>query len=40
MDMVIVHRVDTDIRENQVSSEEFGTLVRKILESRVEPTQQ
>jgi CubicO group peptidase (beta-lactamase class C family) len=40
MDMVIVHRVDTDVQGNQVSSEEFGTLVRKILESRVERTQQ
>jgi hypothetical protein len=32
--------VDTDVQGNQVSSEEFGTLVRKILESRVERTQQ
>ncbi len=35
-DMVIVHRVNTDIRGNRVSSAEFGTLVRMILEARVE----
>jgi len=34
-DLVIVHRVNTDISENRVSSSEFGELVRLILEARV-----
>ena len=33
-DMVLVHRVDTFIRGNSVSAEEFGTLVNLILEAR------
>ncbi len=32
-DMVIVHRVDTDVRGNRVSSGEFGTLVQLILDA-------
>jgi CubicO group peptidase (beta-lactamase class C family) len=32
--MVIVHRVDTDIRDNRVSSGEFGELVSMILEAK------
>lgn len=34
-DMVIVHRVDTDIRDNRVESEEFGALVKMILDARM-----
>ena len=34
-DLVIVHRVNTDISGNSVSSSEFGELVRLILEARV-----
>jgi CubicO group peptidase (beta-lactamase class C family) len=34
-DMVIVHRVDTDVRGNSVSSEDFGTLVQMILDARM-----
>jgi len=33
-DLVIVHRVNTDISGNSVSSSEFGELVRLILEAR------
>lgn len=33
-DMVLVHRVDTDIRGNRVSSAEFGRLVNLILASK------
>jgi hypothetical protein len=32
--VVIVHRVNTDIQGNAVSAEEFGMLVRVILEAR------
>ena len=34
--MVIVHRVNTDIRGNAVSSAEFGMLVDKILKAKIE----
>ena len=34
-DMVIVHRVNTDIRGNSVSGSELGTLVNMILEAAV-----
>ena len=33
-DMVIVHRVNTDVAGNYVSSAEFGELVRLILEAK------
>ncbi|MFP4691334.1 MAG: serine hydrolase domain-containing protein [Bacteroidales bacterium] len=33
-DLIIVHRVDTYNRENQVTNEEFGTLAKLILEAR------
>jgi hypothetical protein len=33
--MVIVHRVDTDVRGNSVSSGEFGTLVQMVLDARL-----
>lgn len=33
-DMVIVHRVNTDLRDNRVSKEEFGKLVGLILEGK------
>ncbi|WP_018126320.1 serine hydrolase domain-containing protein [Balneola vulgaris] len=33
-DMVLVHRVNTDIRNNRVSSSEFGTLVNLILDAK------
>lgn len=33
-DMVIVHRVNTDLKDNRVSGEEFGKLVGLILEAR------
>jgi len=33
-DTVIVHRVNTDLRNNRVSAEEFGKLVGHILEAR------
>lgn len=34
-DLVIVHRVDTDIDDNRVSKEEFGTLVDLILDAEI-----
>ncbi len=34
-DMVIVHRVDTDKKDNTVSKDEFGTLVQKIVSARM-----
>jgi len=34
-DMVIVHRVDTFKEDNKVSKEEFGTLVKMILDSKI-----
>lgn len=33
-DLVIVHRVNTDIRETSVSSEQFGRLVQLVLDAR------
>lgn len=33
-DLVIVHRVNTDIRDRRVTAEEFGKLVRLIFEAR------
>jgi CubicO group peptidase (beta-lactamase class C family) len=36
-DVVIVHRVNTDIRGNQVNPRQFGELVRLILDARVVP---
>jgi len=35
MDLVIVHRVDTYVRGNQVTAREFGKLLRLILEARL-----
>jgi CubicO group peptidase (beta-lactamase class C family) len=35
-DMVIVHRVNTDIRDNRVESDEFGPLVKMILNAKME----
>ncbi len=35
-DMVIVHRVDTDIKGNSVSSEERGKVARMILDAKLE----
>lgn len=37
MDLVIVHRVNTDIPARSVSSTEFGKLVRLILDAKVPP---
>jgi CubicO group peptidase (beta-lactamase class C family) len=34
-DLVIVHRVNTDIKGNSVSGEEFGKLVKLILDARM-----
>lgn len=34
-DMVIVHRVNTDIRGNKVSKEDFGRLVKLILDAKI-----
>ncbi len=34
-DMVIVHRVDTFEKDNRVSSSDFGTLVKMILEAKM-----
>ncbi len=34
-DMVIVHRVDTDIPGNRVTAKDFNTLLRMILEARI-----
>jgi CubicO group peptidase (beta-lactamase class C family) len=36
-DVVIVHRVNTDIRGNQVNARQFGELVRLILDARLPP---
>lgn len=36
-DLVIVHRVNTDIQGNSVSGEEFGRLVKLILDARQAP---
>lgn len=33
-DLVIVHRVNTDVQENAVSAAEFGQLVQRILDAR------
>ena len=33
-DMVIIHRVNTDIGGNRVSSDEFGTLVKLVLDAK------
>ncbi|ERJ58644.1 serine hydrolase domain-containing protein [Sphingobacterium paucimobilis] len=35
-DMVIVHRVDTDIPGNRVAAKDFNTLLQMILDSRIE----
>ena len=37
-DMVIVHRVDTDVPENRVSGDEFGALVKMVLDAKVDPS--
>ncbi|WP_298934241.1 serine hydrolase [uncultured Ramlibacter sp.] len=37
MDLVLVHRVNTDIRGQSVNARQFGELVRLILEARVVP---
>lgn len=35
-DMVVVHRVDTDIRGNRVNSREFGKLLQMILDAKIQ----
>jgi len=34
-DMIVVHRVDTDISGNRVSGKDFGTLLKMILDARI-----
>jgi hypothetical protein len=33
-DLVVVHRVNTDVADNSVSGAEFGQLVKLILDAR------
>ena len=33
--MVIVHRVNTDIRGNKVAKSDIGTLIKMILQARI-----
>ncbi|MGH7836164.1 MAG: serine hydrolase domain-containing protein [Candidatus Binatia bacterium] len=40
LDLVIVHRVNTDIRGRQVTARQFGQLVRRVLEAKTTETTQ